>query len=54
MIALTLNAAGMTTTLAEDGVHGVETHEAMDPPDAIISDTNNRNSASFSNTSRVS
>lgn len=40
MIALTLNAAGMTTTLAEDGVHGVETFEAMDPPDAIISDIN--------------
>ncbi|WP_334065822.1 response regulator [Nereida ignava] len=40
MIALTLNAAGMTTTLAEDGVHGVETLEAMDPPDAIISDIN--------------
>ena len=40
MIARTLNAAGMTTTLAEDGVHGVETLEAMDPPDAIISDIN--------------
>lgn len=40
MIALTLNAAGMTTTLAEDGVHGVETLEAMEPPDAIISDIN--------------
>ena len=40
MIALTLNAAGMTITLAEDGVHGVETLEAMEPPDAIISDIN--------------
>ncbi|CRK74194.1 hypothetical protein NIG5292_00220 [Nereida ignava] len=40
MIALTLNAAGMTTTLAEDGVHWVDTLEAMDPPDAIISDIN--------------
>ena len=40
LIALTLNAAGMTTTLAEDGVHGVETLEAMEPPDAIISDIN--------------
>ena len=40
MIALTLNAAGMTTTLAEDGVHGVETLEAMEPQDAIISDIN--------------
>ena len=40
MIALTLNAAGMTTTLAEDGVHGAETLEAMEPPDAIISDIN--------------
>jgi len=41
MLNLTLNQAGFTTHLAEDGVHGIEVLEAMSPPpDAIITDIN--------------
>ena len=41
MLTLTLNQAGFTTHLAEDGMHGIEVLEAMDPaPDVIITDIN--------------
>ena len=41
MLSLTLNQAGFTTHLAEDGRHGIEVLEAMTPPpDAIITDIN--------------
>lgn len=41
MLNLTLNQAGFTTHLADDGVHGIEVLEAMSPePDAIITDIN--------------
>lgn len=41
MLSLTLNQAGFTPHLADDGVHGIETLEAMSPaPDAIITDIN--------------
>ncbi len=41
MVRLTLEREGIETTLAEDGVHGIETLEALDPkPDAILTDVN--------------
>ncbi len=41
MLNLTLNQAGFTTHLADDGVHGIEVLNAMSPePDAIITDIN--------------
>lgn len=41
MLNLTLNQAGFTTHLAEDGVHGIEVLEDLSPPpDAIITDIN--------------
>lgn len=41
MLSLTLNQAGFTPHLADDGVHGIEVLEAMSPPpDAIITDIN--------------
>jgi len=41
MLNLTLNQAGFTTHLADDGVHGIEVLDAMSPePDAIITDIN--------------
>lgn len=41
MLNLTLNQAGFTTFLADDGVHGIEVLEKMSPePDAIITDIN--------------
>ena len=39
MVRLALGAAGMTVTTADDGVHGLEVLEGMEP-DAIISDIN--------------
>ena len=39
MVRLALAAAGMTVTTADDGVHGLEVLEGMEP-DAIISDIN--------------
>ncbi|WP_313135212.1 response regulator [Paracoccus jeotgali] len=39
MLRLSLTSAGMTVTTAEDGVHGLEVLETMQP-DAIISDVN--------------
>lgn len=41
MLSLTLNQAGFTPDLADDGIHGLEVLEAMSPaPDAIITDIN--------------
>lgn len=40
MVRLTLVSAGMTVTLAEDGVRGLEVLNGMAMPDAIISDIN--------------
>lgn len=41
MLNLTLNQAGFTTHLADDGVHGIKVLDAMSPePDAIITDIN--------------
>jgi len=41
MLNLTLNQAGFTPHLADDGVHGIEVLEEMTPPpDAIITDIN--------------
>lgn len=41
MLSLTLNQAGFTPHLADDGVHGIETLEEMSPPpDVIITDIN--------------
>lgn len=40
MLRLALDAAGMRTHLAEDGVHGLEMLDAIDRPDAIITDIN--------------
>ncbi len=41
MLNLTMNQAGFTTHLAEDGVQGVEVLKEMSPaPDAIITDIN--------------
>ncbi len=41
MLNLTLNQAGFTTYLADDGVHGIEVLDTISPePDAIITDIN--------------
>jgi two-component system chemotaxis response regulator CheY len=41
MVKLTLEREGIETTLAEDGVHGLEVLEGLDPkPDAILTDVN--------------
>lgn len=41
MLSLTLNQAGFTPHLADDGVHGLEVLDEMSPaPDAIITDIN--------------
>lgn len=40
MLRLTLVGAGMETHMAEDGIHGLEVLEEIDPPDAIITDIN--------------
>lgn len=40
MVRLTLASAGMTVTVAEDGVHGLEMLTTLALPDAIISDIN--------------
>ncbi len=41
MLNLTMNQAGFTTHLAEDGMHGIEVLKEMSPaPDAIITDIN--------------
>ncbi|MEL6587103.1 MAG: response regulator [Pseudomonadota bacterium] len=41
MVRLTLEREGIDTTLAEDGVHGIEVLEGMeDRPDAILTDVN--------------
>jgi len=39
MLGMTLDQAGFTPHLADDGVHGLEMLEALDP-DAIITDIN--------------
>lgn len=39
MLKMALTGAGMNVTVAEDGVHGLEVLEGMEP-DAIISDIN--------------
>jgi len=40
MVRLTLAAAGFGTYLAEDGEHGLEILDEIDPPDAIVTDIN--------------
>ena len=40
MVRMTLASAGMQVSVAEDGVHGLETLETGLRPDAIISDIN--------------
>ena len=40
MVRLTLAGAGFGAHLAEDGVHGLEVLDQIDPPDAIITDIN--------------
>lgn len=40
MVRLTLVSAGMSVTVAEDGVHGLEVLDSSTVPDAIISDIN--------------
>ncbi len=41
MVRLTLEREGIETTLAEDGIQGIEMLEALDPrPDAILTDVN--------------
>ncbi len=41
MLTLTMNQAGFTTHLAEDGVYGIDVLKEMSPaPDAIITDIN--------------
>ncbi|WP_347220582.1 response regulator, partial [Mycolicibacterium poriferae] len=40
MVRLALNAEGIETHVAEDGVHGLEVLDDMAPPDAIITDIN--------------
>ena len=39
MVRMTLGASGMTVTTADDGLHGLEVLEGLEP-DAIISDIN--------------
>ncbi|CTQ50668.1 response regulator [Jannaschia donghaensis] len=41
MVRLTLEREGIETTLAEDGIHGLEVLEGLEPyPDAILTDVN--------------
>lgn len=40
MLKLTLVGAGFEVATADDGVHGLDVLEGMEPPDAIISDIN--------------
>ncbi|WP_371155375.1 response regulator [Jannaschia sp. 2305UL9-9] len=41
MVHLTLEREGIETTMAEDGIHGIEVLESLDPrPDAILTDVN--------------
>ncbi|UWQ16748.1 response regulator [Jannaschia sp. M317] len=41
MVRFTLEREGIETSMAEDGVHGIEVLEAMDKkPDAILTDVN--------------
>lgn len=41
MVRLTLEREGIETTLAEDGIQGIEMLERLDPrPDAILTDVN--------------
>lgn len=40
MLTLALQQAGFETTVAEDGVHGLEVLDDMEQPDAIITDIN--------------
>ena len=41
MVKLTLEREGIETTLAEDGVHGLEILQGLEPkPDAILTDVN--------------
>lgn len=41
MVRLTLEREGISTTLAEDGIHGLEVLQSLDPfPDAILTDVN--------------
>ncbi|WP_208350937.1 response regulator [Pseudaestuariivita rosea] len=40
MIKIALTQAGFTSTLAEDGEHGLEVLDDMTPPDVIITDIN--------------
>ncbi len=40
MVRLTLTSAGFHAHLAEDGVHGLEVLDEIEPPDAIITDIN--------------
>jgi two-component system chemotaxis response regulator CheY len=40
MLKMALTQAGFAPSLAEDGVHGLEVLDGMEPPDAIITDIN--------------
>ncbi|MGB3408455.1 MAG: response regulator [Jannaschia sp.] len=41
MVRLTLEREGIRTTMAEDGLHGIEVLDSLDPrPDAILTDVN--------------
>ncbi|HBZ43319.1 MAG TPA: response regulator [Maritimibacter sp.] len=40
MVALALGTEGIDTTVAEDGLHGLEVLDEIAPPDAIITDIN--------------
>jgi two-component system chemotaxis response regulator CheY len=40
MLKMALMQAGFAPSLAEDGVHGLEVLDGMEPPDAIITDIN--------------
>lgn len=40
MVTLALGTEGIDTTVAEDGLHGLEVLDEIAPPDAIITDIN--------------
>ncbi|SFI30478.1 response regulator [Jannaschia pohangensis] len=41
MVRLTLEREGIETAVAEDGIHGIEVLDSLDPrPDAILTDVN--------------
>jgi two-component system chemotaxis response regulator CheY len=40
MLKMALTQAGFAPSLAEDGLHGLEVLDGMEPPDAIITDIN--------------